>query len=200
MPTLSRSQKILFALLIIVVILAVWSSLPSGNQHNQQISGKLLSYSKADSQFRLDEASYSKLGSLQSAQESIIARSVYHSSPNALIPMLIRQLEKAAFKSDVHLMEIRPLTPQLVPGSNITSVPVQVRFTSPLQPNLVRFLFYIENPHGKIAVEQFNISSNEQNHSSGVTVSIQIAAYTLNGSILSQTASSGDQQNAASTQ
>ena len=56
-------------------------------------------------------------------------------------------------------------------------VPVEVRFRAPFQPNVVRFLYDLENPSGRMVIDKISITSADARFRT-VEVSAQITVFT----------------------
>ena len=91
---------------------------------------------------------------------------VYHGK---LIPL--------ADKAGVHIREIKPLRSRTLPDGSVTRVPLEVRFNAPFQPNVMRFLYFAEDPTKKMVVDKFSITSTDA-HLKTVDVTAQITVYT----------------------
>jgi hypothetical protein len=135
------------------------------------------------------EEAVHKLRRLQSERADIEAhlkRLAYPSTltPEQLVPRISQDLLKISAKSGVHLREIKPLRPRTLATANGTRVPLEVRFRAPFQPNVVRFLYYVEDPSGKMVVDKMNITSADPK-SKTVDVSAQITVFTRSASATS---------------
>jgi hypothetical protein len=120
----------------------------------------------------------------------------YNKPVEQLVPLVIRDLQATAQRAGIHLREVKPLRPKQVteepvirPGQKTTRttqtthdvlgarVPVEVRFRAQFQPNVVRFLYDVENPAGKMVVDKISITSADAKFKV-VEVSAQITVFT----------------------
>jgi len=101
----------------------------------------------------------------------------YTEPAEELVPQMIHDLQATAKKTGIHLDKIKPLRPGLLPGKNGTRVPLEVHFRTPFQPNAVKFLYYVEDPAGKMVVEKLDISSADAKFKT-VDVTAQITVFT----------------------
>lgn len=120
------------------------------------------------------------LTDMQAKQEKIpgkIAAMAYTMPAEQLRPRIIRDLLAVANKAKVHLTEFKSLRPQLMASRQVARVPLEVRFRAAFQPNVVQFLYYLEDPKNKIVVDKLNVTS-AQNRFQTVDVSAQISVFT----------------------
>ncbi len=121
----------------------------------------------------------------------------YNLAPDELVPRTVKDLQEIAVKSGVHIREIKPGRPKLLPSGMGSSVPIEAHFLAPFQPNAMKFLYYVEDPAGKMVVDKLDISSADPRRKT-VEVSATVTVFTkvTTGSGASE---SGDKSNAAST-
>lgn len=194
--SIGKGEKRMLVLLGVVVLLAAWLQLtapkPSGGHAN--IAGKILPLEQAQKQYHADLAAYQTLKSQQADLQGDVAHFCYDVPPDTLIPRIIEQLEQISHQSSVHLKEIRPLRLEVTPSGQLMRVPIQVQFQAPFQPNVVKFLYYVERPKGHLVIEKLDIGSKDT-HQQAVSVTAQITAYTR--SVVSSGApSEGGEENA----
>lgn len=101
----------------------------------------------------------------------------YSETAEELVPRVIRELQDTAEKSGVHLREIKPHRPAALPNNSGTRVPLEVHFRVPFQPNAIKFLYYVEDPAGKMVVEKMDITSADAKFKT-VDVTAQITVFT----------------------
>jgi hypothetical protein len=101
----------------------------------------------------------------------------YTQPAEELIPRVIRDLQASADRAGIHLREVKPLRPRLIAGGAGTRVPLEVRFRASFQPNVVKFLYFVEDPASRMVVDKINISSTDAKFKM-VDVSAQITVYT----------------------
>ena len=90
-----------------------------------------------------------------------IMASSYEMSAEALQPRAVRDLQKIAARAGIHLRESKPLQPSGFHDAVGANVPIEVRFRTSFQPNVVRFLYYVEDPAGKMVVQKIDVTSTD---------------------------------------
>lgn len=175
MKTLKTSERVLIAVCAVVILIAVWLKLnPSGPAAGTRT---LLPPGQARQKTEVALRTIARLGDEQAEMEPRLAQRVYDQSPDQLVPRVIRDLQRIAERAGVHLREIKPARPRELTTAAVTRVPLEVRFSAPFQPNVMRFLYYVEDPAGKMAVDKLDLTPAEKSFKT-VDVSAQIIVFT----------------------
>ncbi len=132
-----------------------------------------LSLAAARSQYR-DAAKRKTEDEKQIARlKPIIDTATYKDTSERVMPAVLKTLYEYAARSDIRLREIKPLRPRQISG--LTKVSVTVRFTSEFR-KVVPFVYYIEDPKGRLVVEKLNVSAPD-NKSRMVDVEVQVGLF-----------------------
>lgn len=99
----------------------------------------------------------------------------YKETSEKVVPTVLKTLREHASKAGVHLREVKPLRPRQVGGA--TKVSLTVRFSGSFR-EVVPFLYYVEDPQGKLVVEKLNVSAPDPKKSQ-VDVEVQVAFFTV---------------------
>jgi hypothetical protein len=195
---MKRSEQMLIGVGIVVVAGSLWYALsPSGT------GGKtnLVPLEQARVKTGASKANVRKLQDEKAALEPNVRARAYAKPSEQLVPVVVGNLQSAAERAGIHLREVRPLRPKLITdemdpkaapkatGARAARsssavhevlgarVPVEVRFKAPFQPNVVKFLYDIENPAGKMVLDKISITSADAKFRT-VEVSAQITVFT----------------------
>ena len=194
MGNLKRSEKMLIGVAAIIVLVAAFMLLnPSGSASKKSLIPLAQAVQKeADTQVKIR-----MLNKNREEIEPRLARNVYQQSAEELLPRVVRDLQGIADKSGVHLREVKPLRARAIANGNGVRVPLEVRFRAPFQPGVMKFLYFVEDPGGKMVVEKVSVTSADS-RLQAVDVSAQIAVYTRSTQGVS--AQGGERSNAAASQ
>lgn len=174
MQTLSRRDKILLTVMFLVIFGAVALVMsPSGKAG----AGKILPLDEAVRQNRETKKKLQDLKADKVKLEPQVVQMTYDMPPEQLSATVTETLYELADKAGVHIREIKPLRARTLTDGTLTTVPLEVRFHALFQPNVMRFLYYAEDPAGKLVVDKISITSPDT-HAKGVDVSAQITVYT----------------------
>lgn len=99
----------------------------------------------------------------------------YKETSEKVIPLVLKTLHEHAAKAGVHLRELKPLRPRQM--GDATKVSLTVRFTGVFS-QVIPFVYYLEDPQGKLVVEKLNVSSPDPK-SRQVDVEVQVALFTV---------------------
>jgi len=193
-----RREQVLLGVCVVIVAGSLWYVLsPSGSGGKSN----LLPLDQAVTKTRTSRSNVRKLIDEQSATEPRVKARAYNKPADQLVPVVVGNLQTAAERAGIHLREVRPLRPKLVTDEsdpkavavgktsrntrtgNVTHevlgarVPVEVRFRAPFQPNVVRFLYDLENPSGRMVIDKISITSADARFRT-VEVSAQITVFT----------------------
>ena len=125
------------------------------------------------------------------AEQDSFKKSVKHKAwkgkltVDELVPIVVRELQRKAGQSGIHLREIRPLRPRMIAGGAGVGVPLELRFRAPFQPSIVRFLYHAEDvgePDGRMVVDKLDVTSSDP-HAREVDVAAQVTVFTLSPSV-----------------
>jgi len=193
-----RREQVLVGACVIIVAGSLWYVLsPSGG------GGKtnLIPLEQARAKTAASKVNVRKLTDEQVATEPSVRARAYNKPADQLVPVVVGNLQTAAERAGIHLREVRPLRAKLVTdesdpkaapqtqtkrtgrSGNVTHevlgarVPVEVRFRAPFQPNVVRFLYDVENPSGRMVIDKISITSADARFRT-VEVSAQISVFT----------------------
>lgn len=170
-----REQVTLVVGALIVIGLLIWSAL---NPAKHSGSGDtLLPVTTAQHKQDLGEREMRRLALEKGDLEPRIASMSFSEPGEQITPQVVNTLERVAESSGVHLSEVKPEKPQMLPSGAGSRVSIDVRFKAQFQPNVVQFLFGVENPANRMVVDRLNIGSADPRFQS-VDVSARISAYT----------------------
>ncbi len=176
MSTLNRRERIMvIGCVIFLIAVGFMLLLPSGKQGTS--AQKLLSADQAQAQLRANKAKYVRLGNDQDRITATVQKLSYDQPAENLVPQMVKDLQEIAAHADVHLREVRPLRAHKLKSGLAVGVPVEVRFRAPFQPDVVRFLYYVEEPARKMVVDKVDINSADPQLRS-VDVAAQISVFT----------------------
>lgn len=192
---MNRREQVLVAVCVVFVGGSVWYAL-SGTPGAKT---NLVSYTEANRRKGEARANARKLTEDQAQIVPKIKARAYRKSPEDLVPIVVGNLQTTAEKAGIHLREVRPLRARLVTDesdpataaasgskSNRSSgkhevlgarVPIEVRFRAPFQPNVVKFLYEVETPAGKMVIDKISITSADARFKT-VEVAAQISVFT----------------------
>ena len=175
MQTLSKRDKTLLLVMGIVVLLAVFLVMtPSGGASGPK---NMLPLDEATAKNVKTKLKYRDLLAEKDRLEPQIKRITYNMAPEQLTAYITEDLYALADRAGVHIREIKPLRSRTLPDGSVTRVPLEVRFNAPFQPNVMRFLYFAEDPTKKMVVDKFSITSTDA-HLKTVDVTAQITVYT----------------------
>ena len=192
MPMNDREKRLVVVGGVVVVAILVGNFLipqPSAGAKEK----KLLSKAEAEKQTEVQTRAYKRIQEEEGTMEVRVQKSVYTLSSEELVPRVLRDLQTIATKSGIHLREVRPLRPKALTSGQGTKVPLEVRFRAPFQSSVVRFLYDVESPDGKMVVDKMTVTSADAK-SKAVEVSAQITVFTR--STAGTASAEGDPNNA----
>ncbi|HLV79780.1 MAG TPA: type 4a pilus biogenesis protein PilO [Chthonomonadaceae bacterium] len=176
MPRTKRERTLLLiAIIVVPIILIVNYLMPSG--HAAAGARALLPLSQANFKRDIETRTMARWREEEQQMQPQIARMSYDLPADQVVPQMVGDLQRIATRAGVHLGEIKPVKPDLLPSGAGAQVPVSVRFRAPLQPNTIRFLYEIEDPGGKFVVEKMDITSGDARFQT-VEASAQISVFT----------------------
>lgn len=159
MPRTKRERTLLLIAIIVVPIILIVNFLtPSGHTVGTR---SLLPLEQANSKQEVQTRTMARWREEEKEMQPQIAHMSYDLPADQVVPQMVDALQHIAARSGVHLGEIKPGKPGLLPSGSGVQVPVEVRFRAPLQPNTVRFLYEIEDPASKLVVEKMDITSGD---------------------------------------
>ena len=175
---LSKRDRILLPVVLIGVLVLIWGLLnppaPTGGK------GKLLPLAEAERKREVALRTLKRIGADSRDIEPRIQKMAFTLPADQLEPRVIRDLQTIAERSDVHLREVKPLRPRPLTNGIGSRVPVELRFRAPFQPNVIRFLYDIEDPEGRMVVEKMTLNSADA-ASRTVEVTALISVFTQSG-------------------
>lgn len=175
----NRERRLILVGGVVVVGIVIWSVLnPASSPRAQQ---KLLPKSQAEQKRTVGLRTLARLRTDSEDMEPRIRQMSFEMTPEAVVPRVIRELQKVAQQAQVRLREVKPLRPRDLPSGQGQRVPLEVRFRAPFLPNVIRFLYFVETPEGRIVVDKLNITSAEARFKT-VDVTAQVTVFTRNTS------------------
>jgi len=165
---------LLIAVIIVPIILILNALTPSGHTAGART---LLPLDQANTKREIQARTMARWSEEEKEMQPQIARMSYNVPADRVVPQMVGDLQRIAAHSGVHLGEIKPAKPGLLPSGSGAQVPVEVRFRAPLQPNTVRFLYEVEDPTGKFVVDKMDITSGDAKFQT-VEASAQISVFT----------------------
>jgi hypothetical protein len=159
------------AIAVGIILYSLW---PSGSTVN---TAGMLATQDAKSKKNVALAALKKLKLESEGYQPQIAAMSYDVAPDELVPLMVRELQQIAAKSGVHLREYKPVRPHLLTSGMGSSVPLEVHFLAPFQPNTMKFLYQVEDPNGKLVVDKLDITSADPRRKT-VEVSVTVTGYT----------------------
>jgi hypothetical protein len=140
-------------------------------------TGTLVPIEKATNKLNAANATYERLGAELEAMEPRILKMSYNLPAEQLEPRFVRDIQKIAARANVHLREIKPLRPRLIANGEGAKVPLEIRFQAVFHPQVIRFLYYLENPAGKIVIDKLNLTTADSKART-VDVTAQVSVFT----------------------
>jgi len=190
-----RDRRMIIIGAVLLVIILIWNMLtPSGTSKG---TAGLESKAKADQDTKVNLATQTRLTREVKDLTPKVNDLAYNIAPDELVPRTIKDLQGIAAKSGIHIREIKPARPKLLASGMGSSVPLEVHFLAPFQPNAMKFLYYVEDPAGKMVIDKLDISSADPRRKT-VEVSATVTVFTKVTSGAG-TSDLGDKTNAAST-
>jgi hypothetical protein len=184
---ISKRERNMVIAMVFVVVIAV--AMVMGGGGKSRSGKKMLPLREAQDELIKATQQLKQMNADQDAMEPRVEQGSFNQTPDLLAPQVVRDLQSIADKVNVHLSEIKPASkPTQVKGVNAIKVSMEVRFHSAFQPNVVKFLYYVEASTSKMAVDKLNITSTDSRLKT-VDVTAQISVYTraLPGGNASQT-------------
>lgn len=191
MQNLSKRDKNLIVIMLVVVILAgVLLLIPSGGAAG---NSKMLSLAEAKQKNVKAQLAYRAMKADQDRLLPQINHLTYNMPPEQLTAYVTEDLYALAERAGVHIREIKPLRARVLSDGSVTRVPLEVRFRAPFQPNVMRFLYYAEDPTKKMVVDKISINSTDTQLKS-VDVSAEITVFTRSTANSGSAGAEGDNQ------
>jgi hypothetical protein len=172
---ISRREKILIVVCMVFLVAVVFWSLSSSGKAGA--GRNLLPYEEAVTKTDVALKTAKKMDADQEEIDRHLHATAYDLPAEELTPHVIRDLQSLAAKANVHLREIKPLRARAIATGRGTRLPLEVRFRAPFQPDVVRFLYYVEAPATKMVVEKVNMTSADIKQRE-IDVSAQITVFT----------------------
>lgn len=164
-------ERFLILLGLVVIVVAVYLVLSP----TQTGSGPMLSAAVAKQRYQAElkkkQEADRKIAELQPKLDTI----TYKETSEKVIPVVLKTLHEHARKAGIRLREVKPLRPRQVGG--VTKVSLTVRFSG-VFGQVIPFVYYLEDPQGKLTVEKLNVSAPDPK-STQVDVEVQVAFFTI---------------------
>jgi hypothetical protein len=176
MRNLSKSERLLIGLCLVVVVVAVWLQMTHTQSAGTQRT--LLPVAEAQRKTEVATRTIRRLRTQRGDLQKQITQMAYTEPPDQLVPLVIRDLQKIADQAGVHIHEVKPaLRPKAIANGQGTSVSLEVDFRAPFQPNVIRFLYYVEDPTSKRTIDKLQVMSTDQQFRT-VDVTARITVFT----------------------
>ena len=199
---MKRREQVLVGFCVVVVAASVWFALAPASSGTK---ANLVSLNEARRKTLESRNNAKKLQADKLAIEPQVKARAYDKPADQVVPIIVGNLQSAADRAGIHLREVRPLRSKIVTdemdpkvvakttsgrsarASSTTHevlgarVPIEVRFKAPFQPNVMRFLYDLENPAGRMVVDKISITSADAKFRT-VEVSAQITVFTRSSS------------------
>ncbi len=190
-----REKRLVGIGAVILVIILIWNFLtPSGGGASTK---GLVSLAKARSDTDLNRRNQARLERETKEIDPVIDKLASNTPADRLVPETVKSLQTIATKAGVHIREIKPVRPKLLASTMGSSVPLEIHFLAPFQPNAMKFLYYVEDPSGRMVIDKLDISSADPRKKT-VEVSAQVSVFTRN-TTGAGTSDAGDKNNATSS-
>ncbi len=177
MQTLSKRDRNLLIVMLLVIVSAVALTLTPSGKGGAAAAGSKLPLEEAHRQNIKTRLQEKGLAEERKRLQPQVARLTYNMPAEQLTAHISEDLYRLADRAGVHIREIKPLRSRPLPDGSVSRVPLEVRFRAPFQPNVMRFLYFAEDPANKMVVEKFNITSTDARLKS-VDVDAQITVFT----------------------
>jgi hypothetical protein len=172
---INKRERNLLVACVAVVLIAGWMLLSpqsSGTGGATKYSRQVAEQKQLEGKLQLRQMSRD-----EEALQPRIATTSYDMPAAALQPRVVRDLQEIAARAGVHIREWKPGQPSGFRDAVGASVPMDIRFRTSFQPNLVRFLYYVEDPAGKMVVQKIDVTSTDAKFKT-VDVTARIVVFT----------------------
>lgn len=170
-----RDKRMIYIGVIVLVLIFAWNFLTPST--GAKSTAGMVPYAKATKDTEVNKHNEVRLTRELTDLDPKVSGLAYNTPPDELVPRTVRDLQRIAAKSGVHIREIKPIRPRVLGSGMGSSVPLEVHFQAPFQPNAMKFLYYVEDPAGKMVVDKLDISSADPRHKT-VEVSAQVTVFT----------------------
>ncbi|GEM_PF-1315425 len=191
MAVRSKREKLIMTVGVPLVLAVVaWNFLspPAG----QAAAKGEMSTEDAKAKLKDAQREMSKMRTDTDTMDPSIDKMSYKIPAEQLVPRMIRDLQKIADSSGIHLREIKPIRGKKLKSNAGVRVPVEVRFKATFQPDAIRFLYHVEEADSRMVVDKINISSADPRFKT-VEVSATITVFTT--SLAGFSSGEGDNSN-----
>lgn len=175
MQVRSKRERNLLILCVVVVVVALASVLSPSSKST--VHHGVLSADAANAQYHTKAVTYKNLTAQLDAIDPRIQKMTFTQPPDTVSALVTQDLQQVAARAGIHLREIKPLRAIKTTTGLVVRVPLEVRFRAPFQPDVVRFLYYLEDPAGKMVVDKIDITSGDSKLKT-VEVSARISVFT----------------------
>jgi hypothetical protein len=172
---ISRREKIMIVVCMAFLVAVVFWSLTSSGKAGA--GRNLVPYEEAVTKTEVALKTAKKMEEDQKQLRHQLGKTAFDLPAEELTPRMIRDLQTLAAKANVHLREIKPLRARAIASGSGTRLPMEVRFRASFQPDVVRFLYYVEDPATKMVVEKVNMTSADIKQKE-IDVTAQITEFT----------------------
>jgi hypothetical protein len=171
----SNRERMMLLLCGVVLLVALYMVMsPSGKP---VVHHTLLPTEAADAQYATKKKTYIQLRSQLDEMEPRIQKMTFTQPPDTVAAIATQDLQDVAARSGIHLNETKPLRAVKTTTGLVVRVPLEVRFRAAFQPEVMRFLYYLEDPAGKMVVDKIDITSADSRLKT-VEVSARISVFT----------------------
>ena len=164
-------ERVLIVLGLVVILVAVYMILVPVEQGPGGQLPAAVARQRYIQELKKKEAADKQIAQLSPKLDTI----TYQQTSEKVIPEVLKTLQAHASKAGIHLREVKPLRPRQM--NDVTKVTLTVRFSGVFS-QVIPFVYFIEDPKGKLCVEKLNVSAPDPK-SSQVDVELQVALFTV---------------------
>jgi hypothetical protein len=169
-----RERYLVIFCVVFLILVAVFVMTPPSKPAGTAVQ---LSATAAEAQWRSQAVKYRQLVDSEQMLTPKLRRLTYREAPETVAALLTQDLQLIAARSGIHLNSYKPSRPAKLPAGDIVRVPVEIRFRARFQPDVIRFLYAIEDPAGRRVVDRIDINPAEAKLKQ-VEVSARISVFT----------------------
>ncbi len=163
-------ERIMIIVCVLAVVIGVPLAIPTGKS-----AVALLSPAAAQAKLTNEQSQVANLHRQNATIRSLLTTTSYVGGPDAALPKIVEKLQADAKSAGIHIKEIKPIHPHIVDG--VAKMAFDMSFSSSLGQAL-SFIFYLENPKGKLVIEKINLSTSETQNQQ-IQVTVEVAAFAL---------------------
>lgn len=175
MQKLSKRERTMVVICVLFLLATVvFVMTPSGKPVVRRV---LLPTESADIEWRKKAKTYTELADQEQTLQARLNEVTYKESPDTVAALATQDLQDIAARSNVHLRETKPVRVSKTKSGQLVRVQLEVRFRATFQPDVMRFLYYVENPSRRMVVDKIDITSADSRFKK-VEISARISVFT----------------------